>query len=108
MRRVTAPALLAALAACSNPGASGDANSTSLFGSSFDNGFRTQFRAKFIEQCAAGARSTSHSNADFSGICGCTADKLLTTQNVSQLMTGPSDTQIRGAAAQCAREHPLR
>jgi hypothetical protein len=109
MYKLLASSLFAALlAGCGNGGSDAETGNTSSLPASFEKGFKTSFRAKFVENCVAGAKKSSGLNADFTEICGCSADKLLATKSVPQLMTGPSDEDMRQAATACTREHPLK
>jgi hypothetical protein len=90
------------LAGCGSAGTGGNS-----IESSFDKGFRTSFKEKFVEQCVAGAQKTSGTTKDFSALCGCVADKTMAGKSVAQLMSGPSEQETRNFATQCAHDHPV-
>ena len=81
-------------------------------GSAFDGSFRASYRAKFIQSCATGAKTAAAgnaklANADFTPLCGCAADKLLASKQVSELMRGVSPADQAAVTQQCLKEHPI-
>lgn len=80
--------------------------------SSFDTGFRSSYRPKFVESCTAGAkqaatRAGNTAAIDFTTVCGCAADKLLATKSVAELMRGPSQADQVAVTQACLKEHPI-
>ena len=112
MRGVALTAGLMLLAACGK-GAGGNETAGGNLSASFDNGFRTSYRTKFIESCTTGAKSaaTRSGNAaaaalNYTPLCGCAADKLLATKSVGELMRGPSEADQLAVTQACVKEHP--
>ena len=80
--------------------------------SSFDTGFRSSYRSKFVESCVAGAKQAatqagSTAALNFTTVCGCAADKLLATKSVAELMRGPSQADQIAVTQACLKEHPV-
>lgn len=91
-----------------------EATSDGSLTSAFETGFRQSYRVKFIETCSTGAKqaATRSGNAaaadlDYTPLCGCAADRLLSTKSVAELMRGPSEADQLAVTQQCLREHPL-
>ena len=108
--RMIGLALLACLTACGGKGTSGNtAVANTQAGSNQTSGadFKSTFREKFIAQCIGSAQAASRVKADFTPICGCSADKLLATKSPAELAQGPSADEAKAVAAQCAKEHPI-
>jgi hypothetical protein len=106
MRRGMALAALVLLAACGKSG--GNESNTSITGA-FDEGFKKTFREKFVEQCVSSAQGATKGVAvDFNPVCTCSADKLLATKSVSELMAGPTAAEGQAVMQQCLVEHPFK
>lgn len=111
---IAAAGLLASCGAKTDTGNASAANASvaNTQVSSFDTGFRTSYRAKFVESCVTGAkqaatRAGSTATIDFTTVCGCAADKLLATKSVAELMRGPSQADQIAVTQACLKEHPV-
>ena len=110
MRRVAIVAGLTLLAACGQKAGGGASANLSQ---AFSGGFRTSYRAKFIDSCTIGAKQAAIKSGNAAGagldylpLCSCAADRLLATKSITELMTGPSEADQRAVPEQCIREHP--
>lgn len=98
-------------ASAANPTAGNTATGNTQV-SSFDAGFRSTYRPKFVESCVAGAkqaatRAGNTAAIDFTTVCGCAADKLLATKSVQELMRGPTQADQIAVTQACLKENPI-
>lgn len=113
MRHVATIVCLALLAACGKSAGGNEAAGNSV-SSSFENGFRTSYRTKFVESCTTGAKSAAQragnvaaAGLNYEPLCGCAADRLLATKTMAELMRGPSQQEQAQVTEACLKEHPL-
>ena len=98
------PVLL--LAGCGGGTGGGQSGGGNL-SSAFEDGFRSSYRTKFVESCVTSANNAAQqagnggAGVDFTAVCGCAADRLLATNTVSQLMSGPSEADQRAVMQAC-------
>ncbi|WP_419809437.1 hypothetical protein [Sphingomonas sp.] len=109
----------ALLAACNSKHgdgntAAGNTAAGNTAASSFEQGFRSSYRTRFVDSCTAGAKAAAAkqanaavANANFTPLCSCAADKLLATKSVKELMAGPTQADQETVTKACLKEHPI-
>lgn len=94
------------LAACG--GGTGSSTSNGNLTSAFEQGFRSSYRTKFVGSCVTSANAAAAQSGspmapvqDFPKLCGCAADRLLATKSISELMSGPPQSEQMAVMQAC-------
>lgn len=79
-------------------------------GSAFDNSFRTSYRARAVESCVAGIRSSAPAGVrlDFNRVCECAVDRHMEGKSATDLMGTENVQETTAAAEQCVMEEARR